>query len=324
MEYRNITPEIKVSRLCFGALCIGYMQSDLEISAGAAVLRRAYELGVNFIDTAQLYRTYKYIKAAGLGSLRDVVICSKTYAHTRQLARDAFEEAMDELGRGDLGYIDIFMLHEQEDTDTLEGHFEALEYLLEQKKRGRIKAVGISTHFVSGVLAAIEFNRRHRNKYKLDVIHPMYNMAGLGIVDGTLADMEAALIEAKKGGFFMFAMKALGGGVLYDRAEEALRFVLAQPFIDCVAVGMKSLLEVEANAHFFNEGSFPEAYRGGYHKVGKNLHIDEWCDGCGECAKRCSQGALEISAGKARCNPAKCVLCGYCAAACEDFAIKIV
>lgn len=326
MEYRKLilkdaggyTREIKkVSRLCFGSLCLGYLQSGLELREGAGVIRRAYELGVNFVDTAQLYGTYKYIKAAGLGD--NIVISSKTYAHTSKLAEEALEEALHELGRD---YIDIFMLHEQESVSTLEGHFEALEYLFEQKRRGRIKAVGASTHHVNGVLGAVEFNKRYEDK--LEVIHPMYNMSGLGIADGTPIEMEAALLEAKKSGFFIFCMKALGGGVLYRKAEEALNFVLSQPFIDCAAIGMKSLLEVEANAHFFQTGKFPEVYYRDYNKAKKSLHIDEWCAGCGECAKKCRQGALQISGGKAVCDAGRCLLCGYCAAACGDFAVKII
>ena len=265
----SLKETIKVSRLCFGSLCLGYLQSDLGLSEGAELIRYAYGLGVNFFDTAQLYGTYKYIAAAELGG--SIIISSKTYAHTRELAEEALEEALNELGRG---YIDIFMLHEQESIHTIMGHHAALEYLFEQKEAGRIRAVGISTHRVSGVLGAVEFNKKNKNK--LDIIHPMYNITGLGIVDGTLADMEAALIKAKNSGFFIFCMKALGGGVLYNRAKEALGFVLDKPFFDCVAVGMKTAAEIEANVNFFAEGRFTKEYYTDYSRTKKSLHIDSW------------------------------------------------
>jgi len=333
MEYRNLAVKnadgsvreiMSVSRICFGSLCLGYLQSDLEVGEGVQVLRRAYESGINFFDTAQLYRTYKYIKAAGLGDKSDVVISSKTYAYTRSRAQDALEEALGELGRN---HIDIFMLHEQESLSTIEGHIDALEYLFEQKECGRIRAVGISTHHVSGVLGAVRFNETHRDNkrgHRLDVIHPMYNMTGLGIVDGTIEEMEAALLEAKKSGFFIFGMKALGGGVLYNQAEQALKFAFSQPFMDSVAIGMKSLLEVDANVGFLRSGKFPSEYHTGYRKIKKSLHIDQWCTGCGGCVDKCSQGALKIEGGSVVCDDGKCVLCGYCAGACRDFAIKII
>ena len=315
---------LSVSQICFGSLCLGHLQSNLELSEGASVLRHAYECGINFFDTAQLYKTYKYIKAARLGTKTDVIISSKTYAYTRTLAENALEEALSELGRD---YIDIFMLHEQENINTIEGHIEALEYLFEQKEHGRIKALGVSTHHVSGVLGAIRFNEKQyamERGYRLDVIHPMYNMTGIGIVDGTLKEMEAALLEAKKSGFFIFGMKALGGGVLYNQAEEALKFAFSKPFIDSVAIGMKSLLEVDANVEFLQTGKFPNEYHTDYRNVKKNLHIDDWCDACGECMKKCSQNALKIIGDSVVCDDEKCILCGYCASACRDFAIKII
>ncbi|MCL2774496.1 MAG: aldo/keto reductase [Oscillospiraceae bacterium] len=328
MTYGDIVLEketIKVSKLCFGSLCIGHLQSDMELNDGAEVIKRAYDSGVNFIDTAQLYGTYKYIRAAFDRYNIDkssVVISTKTYAYTRELAEKALNEALHELGRD---YIDIFMLHEQESIHTLHGHMDALEYLLEQKEAGRIKAVGISTHCVDGVLGAVEFNSENKNKnYKLDVIHPMYNMSGLGII-GTLDNMETALLKAKQSGFFIFSMKALGGGNLYSKAGEALNFVLDKPFIDSVAVGMKSVLEVNANVNFFETGKFPEEYYKLYNNTKKRLHIDDWCAGCGNCVKICPAKALEISAGnQAVCNAGKCVLCGYCSSVCRDFAIKII
>jgi ferredoxin len=87
---------------------------------------------------------------------------------------------------------------------------------------------------------------------------------------------------------------------------------------------MKSILEVEANVKFFDMGKFPEEYYSDYKKIKKSLHIDYWCTGCGECVKKCGQAALKISDGKAVCEAEKCVLCGYCASACQDFAVKII
>ena len=316
---------VKISKLCFGSLCIGPLQSDLDLNTGAEILKCAFDAGVNFIDTAQLYDTYKYIKAAfdNYNISRDsIVISTKTYAYTRKLAEEALNEALRELN---CNYIDIFMLHEQESINTIWGHIEALEYLFEQKEAGKIRAVGISTHHVAGVLGAVEFNETYQknNKNKLNIIHPMYNMTGLGII-GELNEMETALLKAKESGFFIFSMKALGGGNLYSRAEEALNFVINKPFIDSVAVGMKSVIEVESNVKFFETGRFSEEYYRSYPAIKKRLHIDDWCTGCGNCVKICPAKSLEIKDSQAVCNESKCLLCGYCSSACRDFAIKII
>ena len=326
----NIKETLKVSELCFGSLCIGPLQSGLSVRDGADVIRRALELGVNFIDTAQIYGTYPYIKAALKdygGSKNKIIISTKTYAHTRKLAEGALEEALNELGRD---YIDIFLLHEQESARTIYGHIEALEYLFERKKSGAIKSVGISTHHAAGVSGAVEFNGSYKGGSRLEVIHPMYNMTGLGIIPekngaGTpLEQMDRALTEAKNNDFFVFSMKPLGGGNLFSRAGDALAFCLDKSFIDCVAVGMKSILEVEANIKFFETGKFTDEYYASDFKE-KRLHTDSWCEGCGKCVGACPSKALSIScAGKAVCDRSRCALCGYCSRECGVFAIKII
>ena len=55
---------IEVSIAGFGVLPMGPSQLALPVEEGAAILRYALDRGINFIDTAQYYRTYPYIRAA--------------------------------------------------------------------------------------------------------------------------------------------------------------------------------------------------------------------------------------------------------------------
>jgi aryl-alcohol dehydrogenase-like predicted oxidoreductase len=297
-----------VSRLCFGTLTLGPLQANLPPEEAGALLRYAHSLGVNFFDTAQLYGTYPAIKA-GLRD-RDIALCTKTYAYTRQDAEAALEEARRETGRD---VIEVFLLHEQESMMTVAGHTPALEALYEAKARGRIRAVGLSTHHVAGVYAAVS--------HKLDVVHPLYNMAGLGIADGTAEDMGAAIQTAHGHGLGVFGMKALGGGHLRGDAAGALSFVLGHPGVDSVAVGMSTRAEVESNVEFFRTGTFPDVYRA-VEKQPRRIVIDEDCEGCGACLEACRPGALSLRGGTAVCEPPLCRLCGYCAARCKGFYIK--
>ena len=305
---------IYVSRLCFGTLTLGPLQAALDLNTGAALLAHAIDRGVNFFDTAQLYQTYPYIREALRRSGQpDAVICTKTYAYNRPLAEKALEEARHALDRD---YIDLFLLHEQESEHTLRGHQEALDYLLAQKAGGVIRAVGLSTHHVAGVRGAI--------KAGLDVVHPLLNLEGLGIVDGTRVEMEAAVEYACQSGLGVFGMKALGGGNLFRKAEACLKYACSLPYLHSIAIGMQSIEEVDANIAFFEGKGFSPGAKQALALKKRELHIDDWCEGCGACADRCGQSALVLRGGRAVCAHEKCLLCGYCCTACPAWAIKIV
>ncbi|MDK2820137.1 MAG: hypothetical protein PWP31_102 [Clostridia bacterium] len=315
MQYRKLGRSgITVSRLCFGSLTIGPLQAGLSISKGAALIRHALELGVNFIDTAKAYNNYPYIREALKGWAKEVVVTTKSYDYTAEGMALSLEEARRELDRD---VIDIFLLHEQETALTLAGHRPALDYLLEAKQRGSVRAVGISTHAVEAVRVA-------GTMPEIDIIHPIYNQGGIGILDGSREDMLAAIKIAHNNGKGIYAMKALGGGHLVSEAKKALQFVMATPVIDAVAVGMQTLTEVEVNVAWFSGRQPAQEKLNQVKRKKRRLIIEEWCTGCGNCVRRCPQGALRLIENRAIVDPETCILCGYCAGVCRDFCIKVI
>ncbi len=313
MEYRDLgNTEIKVSRLCFGSLTVGPLQKNMPATEAGELIAAAFYGGVNFIDTAQLYGTYPHIAAALKIFKKDVVIATKSYAYTRDMVVEAVDEARLKLGRD---VIDIFLLHEQESEHTVRGHMEALDELFTYKAHGKVRAVGLSTHHVAGVEAAIKFG--------LDVVHPIINIEGIGIADGAREDMELAIAKAHGAGVGVYAMKALGGGHLYMRPEEALGYALCLEGADSIAVGMQSFEEIESNIAFFESGgdmNFPSALKKGRKR---SIIVEDHCTGCGHCLEGCMQGSFEIRDGKAVWNSENCILCGYCGAYCANFCIKM-
>ncbi|MDO4568154.1 MAG: aldo/keto reductase [Clostridia bacterium] len=304
---------IEVSRLCFGTLTMGPFQRNLPLSEGIGLMERAFELGVNFIDTAELYETYPYVKGA-LKLKPDAVVCTKCYAYTREMAQESFRRAVDGIGRE---YIDVFLLHEQESELTIRGHREALEYFLEMKARGYIGAVGLSTHRVECMRAALEHP-------ELDVLFPLINKRGIGIADGSASDMLEWIDRAHELGKGVFAMKPLGGGHLISERAEALDYILGIDSLDSVAMGMQSREEVEYNCALFC-GKTPDADAAERTmRAPRRLLIQEWCEGCGECVERCKSGALRIEGSRVVVDGDRCVLCGYCATACPQFTIKVI
>ena len=304
---------LTVSRLCFGTLTMSPLQRNLSPEDGARLLVHAYERGVRFLDTADLYGTYPHIRLA-LREAPDYIVSTKAYCYDEKTAREALERAWTGLGRD---YVDLFMLHEQESLYTLRGHEEALLYLDKQRERGHIGAVGVSTHYCACVAAAPRFPM-------IDVIHPLINAGGIGIQDGTREDMENAIASARRQGIGIFAMKPLGGGHLIRSSRAALAYALQNPLLDSIAIGMQSIEEIDANVACFDAA--PDADERLEALTGRKRHImvHDWCEGCGRCRERCRQGAISIVDGRACIDQEKCVFCGYCARACPQFCIKVV
>lgn len=306
---------LEVSRLCFGGLTVGPLQANLTPEEGAKVIIEAFNRGVNFIDTAELYETYAHIHEALKVIPRDeYIIASKSYAWSRETAEQSFIKACKEMGTD---YLDVFMLHEQESEHTLRGHWEAMEYFLERKEKGDIRAVGLSTHYVAGVEAAIQTP-------EIQVVHPILNKSGLGIQDGSLDDMTDALKRFKARGGGIFGMKPLGGGNLLATVDECFEYVLGLDYVDSIAVGMQRVSEVIANTTRFSGGVIPPEIQGQLRNTPRRLHIDDWCIACEACVKKCNSDAIHVVDGKAIVDHGKCVLCAYCSAVCPEFCIKVV
>lgn len=314
MEYIKLgDTNIEVSRLCFGALVIGPLQVNLSINRGADIILKGLENGINFIDTAELYGTYPHIKEAIKRWGKKPIISTKCYAYTKEGALKSFEKARKEL---DLDVIDMFLLHEQESRLTLKGHKEALDFFITQKEKGKIKAVGVSTHNIEVVEACSEMR-------EIDVIHPLINIKGIGIGDGTVEQMLKAIKKAYEAGKGIYSMKPLGGGNLLNSFNECINFVLDIPYIHSIAIGMQTEDEVLMNIKIFEGLDVPKDLKERVKKSQKALHIDYWCENCYKCVERCQQKALEVKDGKIVVIKEKCILCGYCASVCPQFAIKI-
>lgn len=304
---------LSVSKLCFGTLTMSPLQRNMSPEQGARLLVYAYERGVRFLDTADLYETYPHIRLA-LKDAPDYVISTKAYCYDRETAQAALERAFRGLGRD---YVDLFMLHEQESLYTLRGHEEALVFLEEQRQKGHIGAVGVSSHYAGCVRACARFPM-------IRVVHPLINIGGVGIQDGTRADMESAIAHVRERGVGIFAMKPLGGGHLIQTSREAMEYALSSPLIDSVAVGMQSFEEIDANVALAD--GMPEAAEKmeALHHRRREMMVHDYCEGCGRCAERCGQKAIRILNGRAVIDPEKCVFCGYCARVCPQFCIKVV
>lgn len=305
---------IEVTRVGFGVLTVGNTQLNLPLEEGADVLRYALEMGINFLDTAQAYETYPYIKRA-LGCINvDPVISSKSLAHSYESMKFAVEDARIALNRD---VIDLFLLHEVRHNGDFQSRQGAWEYLNEAKARGIVRGIGISTHHVD-VADEISSCR------ECDVLFPLINFRSLGIRNGDnpgeKEDMEAAILKVAEAGIGIYGMKVFGGGNLTGHYVEALDYIYGVPGISSTMIGFGKKKEVDDILSYL-EGSMGKEYVPEIKH--KKINIDQGdCEACYACVHKCPNLAIFINEnGLAQVDHEKCLTCGYCAPVCPVRAI---
>ena len=306
---------IEVTELCFGALPFGPIQKNLKAEEAADILSYALDLGVNFLDTAQLYKTYEPIRIALSNRTIKPVISTKAKAETYEDMEFAIKEALREM---DLEYIDIFQIHAAKyGADVFDKTKGALECLQDYKRMGIIKAIGVSTHNVKLVeVAAL--------KEEIDIVFPIINKVGRGIVGGSVEDMKRAISLCEQKGKGIFLMKILGGGTLIDDYHSCLEFGRNLSDNYAIAIGMVSKEEVLYNVKYFNDEKNLEGIINIINK--KKVKVTQInCISCGECIEVCHSNAIKFNdAGKAQIDENICIQCGYCIPSCKNFSIRIV
>jgi len=114
-------------------------------------------------------------------------------------ARRHVERALRELQRERL---DIVHLHGARIQDPFAERAAVFDELQERKAAGKIAHIGLSSHYIAAVRAAI----RHS---EVEVLYPLVNRAGMGILDGSAEQMAAAIEEAAAAGKGVYPMEAL-------------------------------------------------------------------------------------------------------------------
>jgi len=148
---------LRVSRLCLGSMTFG-LQCDEASSF--AILDRAAEGGINFIDTADAYPLGGTLETAGRseaiigkwlrGKRNDFIVATKCHGRmgpnpwNTGLSRKHILEAMDaSLERLQTDYVDILQLHHPDPETPMDESLSAMDDLV---RSGKVRYIGVSNH----------------------------------------------------------------------------------------------------------------------------------------------------------------------------------
>ena len=145
---------LKVSEVGFGGIPI----IRLSMEEAVRVLKRAYDRGVTFYDTANVYldseekmgRAFKGRPRGGL------VLATKTLKRDREGAAQDIDQS---LRRLKTDYLDIFQLHQvsqEADLAALTGPGGALEAATRAREAGKIRHIGVTGHNLEMALKLVE------------------------------------------------------------------------------------------------------------------------------------------------------------------------
>ena len=187
-----------VSRSGFGAIPI----QRISFEDAGRLLRKAYDHGINFFDTARGYTDSEEKIGVALSDVRkEIIIATKTHAGDKEAVLKNLETSLRNL-RTD--YIDIYQIHNPPKLPDQDDPSSAFSGLLEARKQGKIRFIGITNHRLEVVLEAIAGGLYDTIQYPLSAL-------------STAADLKV-IEECRKHDLGFIAMKALAGGLLTNAA----------------------------------------------------------------------------------------------------------
>ena len=232
MEYRNLgRTGLKVSELCMGTMQFGWTCDEAQ---AYEILTAAFEAGMNFIDTADIYSVWakdnpggvaetiigKWLKKTGLAR-EQVVIATKVRGKMGEgpngegLSRLHILQAVEaSLRRLDTDYIDLYQTHSYDESTPIEETLSALDDLVRQ---GKVRYIGCSNYPAWRLMQALWASER-LNLARYDSLQPHYHLLGR-------QDFEQETAEVCRNyGIGVIPYSPLAGGFLtgkYRRGQEA-------------------------------------------------------------------------------------------------------
>ena len=177
---------LQVSRLCLGTMTFG-LQTDE--ATGSAIMDKAFEAGIDFLDTSDAYplgggvptrgRTEEIVGRWLAGKRDRVILATKCFAplgpspmdggNSRKHIMDAVEGSLRRLGTD---YIDLYQLHGYDRNTPIDETLSALDDLVHA---GKVRYVGCSNFLTYQLVRAVGRSET-LNLARFDSVQPRYNL----------------------------------------------------------------------------------------------------------------------------------------------------
>jgi predicted aldo/keto reductase-like oxidoreductase len=256
--------EISVPQNGFGALPIQRVSLDEAVR----ILRKAYDGGIRFFDTARAYSDSeeKLGEAFGNGYVdrKDIIIASKTPAKTPEDFWKDLETSLDKL-RTD--YIDIFQFHLMNECWKSGEENGMYECMLEAKEQGKIRHIGGTAHKLGVAKEIAESGLYETLQYPISY----------------LADeRELELIDiCNRNNVGLICMKALAGGLITD-SKAAMAFM--NQYDGLIPIwGIQKESELDEWLSFMDDTPDMDDEIRAFISSEQEALKGEFCRGCGYC-----------------------------------------
>ena len=358
MIYNNFKGK-SISALGFGTMRLPTVDGDnakIDQAKVNEMFDYAIAHGVNYFDTAWGYHSGMSEISVGEALKRhkrdEFYLATKFPGYDVSNMGKAPEIFARQLEKCQVEYFDFYLVHNVCEANIeyyLDPKYKTVEYLLEEKKNGRIKHLGFSTH------ATFENFKRFLDMYG-EVME--FCQIQLNYLDYEFQDAKAKIEYLRELNIPVWVMEPVRGGRLANLSESelndlhkirddesapalAFRFVQSIPEVTVTLSGMSNFEQVKENIETYKESKpFNADEMQKILSLGKKMTECVPCTSCRYCTEYCPQGldipklialyneqvfsgggfivSMSLGSLPEEKRPSACIGCGACQAVCPQ------
>ena len=252
---------IVVNKNGFGALPMQRITKE----AAVRLVRKAYEGGITFFDTARAYTDSEEKLGEALNGIRDhVYIATKTAATTVEIFWKDLEQSLKLLKTG---HVDLYQFHNPDFCPKPGDGSGLYEAMLEAKAQGKIRLIGITNHRLRVAHEAVDSGLYDTLQFPFSYLS---------------SDKELELVEkCAKADVGFIAMKGLSGGLITNSAAAYAYMAQYDAVLPIWGIQRERELE-EFLSYIGHPPVLTEAHQAVIDRDRKEL-AEDFCRGCGYC-----------------------------------------